>query len=67
MKNNAYITFNDIMQVVIYDKAETIDLFGEDFLEEYGSEISEELLARYKNCMREFSEIQQMLKMLKTP
>lgn len=58
------ITTVDPVHIKLYDKEECIDLFGLDYLEEYGISIPEELLNRYKEVSTQFWEIQKELREL---
>jgi fructose 1,6-bisphosphatase len=60
-KNNAYIHTEDLFLNHAYDAKETVDLFGEDMLEEYGSYVEPALLERYKKCWTELKEISEKL------
>lgn len=42
----------------LIDKAKSDDMFGEDYLEDYGVEISHELLERYKANMEVYEKLQ---------
>lgn len=65
MKNNCYITTNDPVILTIYDKQETIDTFGEDYLLEYGYALPPELINAYFENMIEFERIQKELEKYK--
>lgn len=52
---------NDPFVTYIYSNEETNEIFGEDFLVEYGIEIPDELFERYKICWNEFWKIQNEL------
>jgi hypothetical protein len=56
--NNAYLTTGNSLEIVLYDKEETIDMFGEDMLNEYGCKLPSELVERYTACMKEFGALQ---------
>jgi hypothetical protein len=60
--NNAYISKHDPLEYYIYNKEECLDYFGEDFLEEYGHEIPDELLVRYQESVKVWNGIQKELK-----
>lgn len=47
MKKNAYIFKDDVYIIRAYDEITVIDMFGEDYLEEYGHSVPAELLERY--------------------
>jgi len=57
---------NDIIILEIDDEDATVYLFGNDFLEDYGIEIPDELLERYNKNRDEFLEIQKELEKLET-
>lgn len=59
----AKVTFteNDPFIITIRDEVETADLFGDDFIDEYGIEVPDELIERFKNNYKEFKAIQQEL------
>jgi hypothetical protein len=59
--NNASLTENDCCQIIVYDKLETIELFGKEYLEEYGVVIPEELILRFKKNTEESMLIQKEL------
>jgi hypothetical protein len=61
MKKNAYLTTSDPFIVQVYTATETVDMFGEDMLEDYGSTLPEELLERYQKNIKEFKSIQEEL------
>lgn len=58
------ISLDDIFSYRIRDAEETIDMFGEDFLVDYGHDISEELLLKYKKIMKDYKELQDQLKIV---
>ncbi len=62
---NAFLSTNDPILVVIYDKAEAVETFGEDHLQEYGCHIPEALIERYKKNLAESQEIQKELRVIK--
>jgi len=57
----ARVTFhsNDPIIENIYDEEKTIEYFGEDFLEDYGIDIPDDLLERYTLNWLEFLKIQE--------
>ncbi len=55
------LTSSDPIVHRIYSPIESIDLFGEEYLEEYGIEIPAELLVKYLNNQEEFWQIQKEL------
>jgi len=58
------ISKEDRFQYYVRDEAETIYLFGEDYLEEYGVEIPEELFNQYQETMFRFRHLQDQLQKL---
>lgn len=56
-----YITTSDPITHYIYNEQESNDMFGADMLEDYGINIPDELLARYKANYSEFWKIQDEL------
>ena len=48
----------------LYDDAETIEMFGQDYLDEYGVEISEDILNEYKQTMSKYEELQDKLRVI---
>lgn len=53
------VTNADLFTFRINDSLQTIELFGEDYLEEYGIDIPQDLLNRYKRNIKEYREIQE--------
>lgn len=43
-----YISYNDIFTYTVRDSAETIDMFGQDYLDDYGHNIPQDKLLEYK-------------------
>lgn len=62
MSNNCYIGTSDSLWLKVYDRDMTIDYFGEDYLLEYGNNIPQELVDRYKKNYEEFKTIQKELR-----
>ena len=63
--NNAYLSSaGNQNEVILYDKAEAVELFGEDHLEEFGSQVPDELVQRYKAAEKERSAVQVELRAL---
>ena len=46
------------------DKAQSDDMFGEDYLQDYGLEVPKDLLERYKANIKEYEDIQLELRKL---
>lgn len=42
----------------LLNSKETIDMFGEDFLDDWGYDVEPELLDRYKEAMRNYRAVQ---------
>ena len=63
-KPNAYIFDTDCFQVRVYNETETLDMFGQDFLEEYGHTVPNELLERYKKAFTELQKVQDELRVI---
>lgn len=63
---NAYLTKSDPFVIILYDRDQTIDMFGEDMLTDYGVAIPPELIERYKKVKAESDQIQaELSKILK--
>lgn len=62
MKRNAYLFETDAFQVRVYNEAETVDMFGQDYLEEYGHTVPIELLERYRKAFIEMQAVQDELR-----
>jgi len=56
--NNCYIATTDPVHYKVYNKDEVEIMFGLDYLEDYGHEIPEDLLKRYKLAYIQFWNIQ---------
>ena len=63
MSNNCYVTKTDSFRLYVYSEHETVELFGEDMLAEYGHEVPKELLTRYFKNQQESKQIQNELEM----
>lgn len=59
---NAYIFETDRMLIELYDANETISLFGEEYLEEYGHEVPIELIEKYIQLETELDTVRKQLK-----
>jgi hypothetical protein len=59
------LTTNDPVITEIRNSQETIDLFGDDFLDDYGIEAPDELIERFQKNYKEFKEIQAEINKLK--
>ena len=64
-KNNADIIEFDPFILSVRGREETIEMFGEEYLEEYSCYVPEELQARYKKNLEEFKAIQKELRGIK--
>lgn len=60
-----YITSSDPVVNKIYSQEETEELFGVDHLQDYGTEIPDELLKLYQENIKVFWEIQDALDFFK--
>lgn len=56
-----YLSNDDVFYIIVYDTDETTDMFGKDMLTDYGIDIPDELLARYKRIFKEYQEVQDKL------
>jgi hypothetical protein len=56
MKNNGYIFETDSFRIKLYTKQETCEMFGLDYLEDYGHTIPEDLLNRYLKNEKEWAQ-----------
>ncbi len=56
--NNCSLSEDDIFWYYIRDSKDTIELFSEDYLIDYGLEIPNDLIERYKKVFTEWKEIQ---------
>ena len=63
--NNSSICEHDPLILFVHSKEETIEMFGEDYLEEYGYEIPEDVLKRYEQVTKDFSAMQRELRKYK--
>lgn len=59
------ISRDDLFSYRLLSPTDTIEMFGEDYLEDYGIEIPSELLAEYKELMKKYDAMQQKLKFYK--
>lgn len=59
-----YITTNDPIVSIVMSEQECNDLFGDDYILDYGIDIPDSLLARYKENYIEFWKIQDEIKAL---
>lgn len=56
------ILHDDIFSYRLMDSKEVIEMFGEDYLEDYGIKAPVELLNKYLEVIKEYNLIQQELK-----
>lgn len=63
--NNCALSEDDIFTIYVYSKNEVIEMFGEDYLEEYGYNIPDELLKEYSEASKLFRSVQQKLRKIK--
>lgn len=61
MRPNAYIFEADSFHLKVYSASETVDLFGQDYLDDYGHHIPEDILKRYQRARQEMEEVQKEL------
>lgn len=61
MKKNAILSNSDTFSIKLYDSSESRDMFGEDYLEEWGCNVPTELIERYKKNETERRQIQEEL------
>lgn len=54
----------DRFRYELMDKAQSDDMFGEDYLQDYGLEVPTDLLERYKANIKEYEDIQSELRKL---
>lgn len=59
---NAYIFETDRMQIELYNKEETISMFGEDYLQDCGHEVPIELVEAYIRLESELDIIRKQLR-----
>lgn len=52
------VSNNDPVMYTLLDELESNDLFGSDYIEDYGIEISENLLKEYKETYKNYLRIQ---------
>lgn len=45
----------------VRDAEQTVEMFGDDYLDDYGQDIPEDLLNEYKRIMKQYNELQQVL------
>lgn len=61
-----YICYDYVHSALLYDTTETIENYGEDYLDEYGTDIPDELAERYLKNDKERREIMSELKKYKS-
>lgn len=52
---------DDIFHIYMKDGKETIEWFGEDYLEDFGVEVPQDLIDRYKAAYEQFQKVQDEL------
>jgi len=55
---------DDLFCYRVKDATETIDMFGEDYLDEYGIVISKKLLRKYKKIIEQYEQLQDELRLI---
>lgn len=61
-KNNCYLYENDTFRIHLYNEIDTVDMFGEDMLIDYGRRIPQELMNEYFSIELKFKEVQNKLR-----
>jgi hypothetical protein len=51
-KNNCSLSEEALVPIMIRDQAETLECFGQEYLDEYGRYVPEELIERYRKNQR---------------
>ena len=64
-QNNAYIYETDGFRTKLYSQDETVEMFGSEFLADYGHVVPEELLSRYQQNEAERQAIASELNKIK--
>lgn len=57
-----YISYDDISTFRLKDSNETIEMFGEDYLDDYGYDIPETKLIEYKALKQKWNDMQVYLR-----
>lgn len=63
-KPRVTISNDDLFCYRLLDSVETIDMFGEDYLLDYGVDIPPELLKEYKEVMVLYNQLQDKLRVI---
>ena len=58
------LSTNDPFVTKIMDEKETSDMFGDDYIEDYGVEVSEILVEKFKKNWEEFWSIQKEIQII---
>jgi hypothetical protein len=61
-KNNCYIYTNDSLGLSLRTAQETVELFGEDYLEEYGHYLPPDVIANYVYLRDSINSLQKLMK-----
>ena len=62
--SRVYVGYDDVFTYRIRDAKETIDMFGEDYLEEYGYDIPQDKLMEYQALKAQWNTMQTYLRTL---
>lgn len=57
-----YISTHDSFVFYVMDESECNDTFGDDYIQDFGVEIPDNLLQEYKQAYNEFWKVQEKLK-----
>lgn len=61
-KTRVTISLNDLFAYRLKDAQTTIEWFGQDYLDDYGVDIPDELLAEYNAIMQQYNDLQYKLR-----
>jgi hypothetical protein len=62
MKRKVVINEEDRFKLYLKDQEEVIEMFGEDYLEEYGIELDDTFIAQYKEVYSKYKDLQHDLR-----
>ena len=62
MSKRITLSHDDLFCYRLRDELETVELFGEDYLTDYGVDVPDELLAEYNAIMEQYEALQDKLK-----